>query len=620
MRFVARVRAHALRRWPPIAIGTGVVAVAIALALLARARPPSAKPDGGAAQVVAEASQVVERVAATLPAPVPRPDPFAACQHDPANLPPLPRGTTFHTCGARILGFDGQPAQISGVSWFGMETGTYAPHGLWTRNWRAMLDQIAALGFNTVRLPFSNDALVPRRMPQGINYDINPDLAGKTSLEVMDMLIQGAGERGLKVILDRHRPTSDAQSELWYTDTVSEERWIADWVMLATRYKGQPALLGMDLHNEPRGPATWGSEDPSTDWRLAAQRAGNAILAVNPYVLIFVQGVERSADDWYWWGGNFLNARGAMVELDVPGRVIYSPHDYGPGVYAQPWFNAPDFPNNLPAIWDAHWGYLAKEQLAPVVLGEFGGRSVGDDADGVWQRALMDYVQQNGFGWLSWAFNPDSGDTGGLLSDNWLSVVQAKADLYQGHLAAPLDVGSSGRFGLVQGQVAVRGRSTSPGAQTNNLGFVLQIMNDGPSPIDLHDFELRYWFKPGPLAPGARVVQQVDIDYAAVGSSNIKAQISPADQAGLATLRVQFADTAGSIKPYTSSGDIALRMHKSDWSAYDQSANFSFRPNNALADWDHVGLYQAGVLVWGSEPPAAPKQAVSSDSFGSLHQ
>ena len=289
--------------------------------------------------MVAEASQVVERVAATLPAPVPRPDPFAACQHDPANLPPLPRGTTFHTCGARILGFDGQPVQISGVSWFGMETGTYAPHGLWTRNWRAMLDQIAALGFNTVRLPFSNDALVPRRMPQGINYDINPDLAGKTSVELMDMLMHGASDRGLKVILDRHRPDSTGQS-------VSEERWIADWVMLATRYKGQPALLGMDLHNEPRGPATWGSEDPSTDWRLAAQRAGNAILAVNPYVLIFVQGVERSADDWYWWGGNFLNAWGAMVELDVPGRVIYSPHDYGPGVYAQPWFNAPDFPNN----------------------------------------------------------------------------------------------------------------------------------------------------------------------------------------------------------------------------------------------------------------------------------
>jgi endoglucanase len=336
-------------------------------------------------------------------------------------------------------------------------------------------------------------------------------------------------------------------------------------------------------------------------------------LSANPYLLIFLQGVERSGDDWYWWGGNFLDAHAAPVVLEVPGRVVYSPHDYGPGVYAQPWFSAPDFPDNLPAIWDTHWGYLAKEQLAPVVLGEFGGRSVGEDADGVWQRALMDYTKQNGVGWLNWSFNPDSGDTGGLLSDDWLSVVQTKADLYQGHLAAPLDVGSSGVFGLAQGRLTVRGRSTSTTAQTNNIGFILQVLNDGPTPVNLRELELRYWFRPGSLDPAARISQQVDIDYAAVGSNNVKAQIGPADQRGLATLRLQFADAAGSIKPYTSSGDVAVRLHKSDWSAYDQSDNFSFRSNTSLADWDHVGLYRSGELVWGSEPGDAAANAAPAN-------
>lgn len=582
------------------ACGTLVVMAGL-VALVVRVRQPLAGAPGS------PAASVVEHVAASLPVPLPTPDPLAACQHDPANAPPPPRGTTFHTCGGRILTADGRPAQITGVSWFGMETGTYAPHGLWTRNWQAMLDQIAGLGFNTVRLPFSNDALVAGRMPQNINYDINPDLAGKTSLELMDLLIQGAEERGLKVILDRHRPTSDAQSELWYTDAVPEDRWIADWVMLAQRYRDQPALLGMDLHNEPRGPATWGTDDPATDWRLAAQRAGNAILAVNPNVLIFVQGVERSGDDWYWWGGNFLDARSAPVQLDVPGRVVYSPHDYGPDVYAQPWFSAPDFPGNLPAIWDAHWGYLAREQIAPVVLGEFGGRSVGDDAAGVWQRALMDYAQQNGVGWLNWSFNPDSGDTGGLLSDDWLSVVQAKADLYQGHLAAPLDVGTSGVFGLAQGELAVQGRSTSPGAQTNNLGFVIQVVNNGPSAVNLRDVELRYWFRPGAISSASKVTQQVDIDYAAVGARNVNAQIGAPDADGLAALRLQFVDAAGAIKPYSSSGDIVVRLHKTDWSTYDQSGNFSFRSNSSLTNWDHVGLYRDGVLVWGTEPTLVPR-------------
>jgi endoglucanase len=591
------------RSWCAIGIGTLALIVVVSRAIAGLASPRQPSPAAPAlptkVSLADAAAQAIGRAAASLPVVVPPVDPMAACQRDPANLPPPVAGTTFHTCGARILGVDGQPAQVTGVSWFGMETGTYAPHGLWTRNWQAMLDQIAALGFNTVRLPFSNDVLSPGRMPQNINYDINPDLAGKTSQQVMDLLIQGAGERGLKVILDRHRPTPDAQSALWYTAAVPEDRWISDWVALAERYRGQTALLGMDLHNEPSGPATWGTDDPATDWRLAAQRAGNAILAVNPFVLIFVQGIERSGDDWYWWGGNFVDAQAAPVRLDIPGRLVYSPHDYGPGVYTQPWFTTPDFPDNLPAVWDAHWGYLAKQQEAPVVLGEFGGRSVGDDADGAWQRALMTYAQQNDVGWLNWSLNPNSGDTGGLLGDDWLSVVQAKADLYQGHLAAPLDIGSSGEFGVIKGRLLVRGRSTSPGAQTNNLGFVLQVVNDGPTAINLSDIEIRYWFKPGLTG---NITQQVDIDYAAVGSNHVKTQIDPPDQDGLAALRLQFVNTTGAIQPYTSSGDIVLRVHRSDWSAYDQLGSFSFKPDTILTDWDHVGLYRGGLLVWGLEP------------------
>src|SRR5215472_10836174 len=142
------------------------------------------------------------------PLPSPLTDPLAACRLDPAGLPELPPrsdgriGTTLHTCGGRIFNQNGQAVQITGISWFGMETGTYAPHGLWTRSWRAMLDQIADLGFNTIRLPFSDEALTPNRMPQSINYELNPDLTNKTSLEVMDTIVQGASERGLKVLLD----------------------------------------------------------------------------------------------------------------------------------------------------------------------------------------------------------------------------------------------------------------------------------------------------------------------------------------------------------------------------------------------------------------------------------
>ncbi len=548
---------------------------------------------------------LVEQVVPAVSVPMPGPDPLAYCRLDPAHLSPLPPrpdgrpSPTFHTCGARILADSGEPAQITGVSWFGMETGTYAPHGLWSRNWRTMLDQIASLGFNTIRLPFSNEALVEGRMPTSINYELNPDLAGKTSLEVMDALVQGASERGLKVILDRHRPTPEAQSELWYTDQVSEERWIQDWVKLARRYRGNSAVLGVDLHNEPRGPATWGSGDAATDWRLAVERAGNAVLDANPYVLVFVQGVERQGDDWYWWGGNLQGVREHPVRLAVPGRVVYSPHVYGPGVYRQPWFDAPDFPANLPGIWDAHWGYIAQEQVGPVVLGEFGGRSVGDDADGLWQRGLVGYLQHHGMGWINWSFNPNSSDTGGLLAEDWLTVVQEKAQLYRDHLATPLDIGTSGVFGRPSSRLLVRARNANTAGQTNELSFVLQVVNDGSDPLNPRELHLRYWFKPG---AASNATQQTAIDYAGVGTRSVRADIEPAGPDGVAAVRVTFLDGAAPVQPYSSS-DIVVRVHKSDWSPYHQRDDFSFKADGKLGEWDRVTLYRNGQRAWGNEPP-----------------
>ena len=65
------------------------------------------------------------------------------------------------TRGNRIVDSRGNEVRITGVNWFGMETGTFAPHGLWARNWEDMLDQIASLGFNTIRLPYSNQLFEP---------------------------------------------------------------------------------------------------------------------------------------------------------------------------------------------------------------------------------------------------------------------------------------------------------------------------------------------------------------------------------------------------------------------------------------------------------------------------
>ena len=343
--------------------------------------------------------------------------------------PALASGPGLRTSGSRILDAAGQEVRLTGVNWFGLETCNFAPHGLWSRSSSELLDVVVSLGSNVIRLPYSNQLFDSLSTPNGIDFYQNPDLKGLSGLQIMDTIINGAAERGIAVILDRHRPDCGAQSNLWYTDRVSEEKWISDWRMLARRYKGNSAVIGADLHNEPHGQATWGSGDTKTDWRLAAERAGNAILEENPDWLIIVEGIESYGGAGYWWGGNLKGVQDAPVRLKVPDRVVYSAHDYGPGVSGQSWFSAPDFPRNLPTIWGDHWGYISDKNIAPVLMGEFGGRSVGNDTEGIWQRSIFDYLKTKKISYTYWSLNPNSGDTGGVLMDDWRTLNAGKQAL-----------------------------------------------------------------------------------------------------------------------------------------------------------------------------------------------
>lgn len=190
-------------------------------------------------------------------------------------------------------------------------------------------------------------------MPNSLNYYANPDLAQLTALQVFDRIINYAGTVGLKIMLDRHRPDSNGQSELWYTAACSEEQYINDWKNLAARYKGNPIVVAADLHNEPHGQACWGCQDLKRDWSLAAERVGNAIHEIEPNWLIVVEGVEISRNgDHYWWGGNLAAAKDYPVGLKQSNKLVYSIHDYPVEVSNQEWFHDSTFPANMEAVYD----------------------------------------------------------------------------------------------------------------------------------------------------------------------------------------------------------------------------------------------------------------------------
>jgi endoglucanase len=302
------------------------------------------------------------------------------------------------------------------------------------------LDFLVKEEYNMVRVPLSIEMMeeMDTLQPKTINYSANPDLSGKTAGQVLDLMFAEFAKRGILIMPDVHRNKStDGITPLWYSPDYPETRLINAWVKLLKRYKSNPYVFAVDIRNEPHGIATWGGP-PETDWASAAERIGNVILREFPDKLVMVAGVEKRSDKnpmkdvGAFWGGVLDSVRERPIKLDVPERLVYTPHVYGPSVFDQGYFKVPEFPNNLPAIWDNHFGYIAKEKLGCVFIGELGGRAV--DRDGVWHEALTKYIESvPGLlgNFAMWSLNANSGDTGGLLKDDWVTPESHKLPFYR---------------------------------------------------------------------------------------------------------------------------------------------------------------------------------------------
>jgi len=271
----------------------------------------------------------------------------------------------------------------------------------------------------------------------------------KTPLQCMDEVIKYAGSIGLKVILDNHCIVSGqfTSQPLWYTSSVSQQQWIDEWVALATHYASDTydpyhAVIACDLFNEPKmdprtaGGSAWTTATGAQAWNHAAETCGKAILAVNPRLLIMVEGTQwanaaavfptgsgtSDGSTYTNWGANLMGAAVAPIDLGsaYQNKLVYSIHDY-PGTAQTlggqnvlPWFSASNYPNNLDdQAWRPFWGYLVEGNTAPMFVGEFGswlrnpvvadaegntcGYSALTDAqvtsDKLWVNALLHYMQ-----------------------------------------------------------------------------------------------------------------------------------------------------------------------------------------------------------------------------------
>jgi endoglucanase len=353
----------------------------------------------------------------------------------------------WSTQGSTIVDSLGTPIALRGVTWIGFDSESFVVQGLWARTWKDLVDLIAELGFNTIRLPFSSAMLEPGTVPTNIDEQLNPDLAGLTSLEVMDLIVDYAATKGLAVVLERHALSPDGLSALWYDDTYPADRFIADWEFLAGRYSTHPNVVGADLADAPHGTVCWGCGDEAVDWKLAAERAGDAIHRVAPEWLIFIAGVEQvdgagctgGVVTCAAWGADLRGAMTNPVRLDTtsPNKVVYSSQEFGPSLFRQSWFDDPAFPANMPGLWDGWWGELVLQDAAPVVIDSIGA-SLDDEIDRVWLDALLAHVDERDAGFAYWTLNPNAEGTG-LLDDDWNTVDEDKMAALRPYLSGPFE-------------------------------------------------------------------------------------------------------------------------------------------------------------------------------------
>lgn len=363
----------------------------------------------------------------------------------------------LHTDGSKIYDSENNEVRLTGIAWFGNETPNYSFHGLWANRIDNLVNIVADNGFNTLRVPLSVELVNQWRqgtypMPDSINDYISPELKDKNSLEILDMVVAQCKKVGVKVMLDMHRIQSASQTNTWYTGEFTTDDYEQSWTFLAEHFKDDDTVIAADLFNEPHGKAyrkeltaKWDNSEDENNWKYEAEKVGKAILDINPNLLVVVEGVEtypkegatyasEGEHNYYgtWWGGNLRGVKDYPVDLGkYKNKIVYSPHDYGPAVSTQPWFEKEFDKESLTNdVWTPNWFYIQKEGIAPLLIGEWGGFLNGGDNER-WLRYLADFIKENNINHTFWCLNPNSGDTGGLLDYDFSTIDQEKLKLVQ---------------------------------------------------------------------------------------------------------------------------------------------------------------------------------------------
>mmetsp|Transcript_105714 Transcript_105714/g.188025 ORF Transcript_105714/g.188025 Transcript_105714/m.188025 type:complete len:644 (-) Transcript_105714:49-1980(-) len=234
------------------------------------------------------------------------------------------------TRGRYIVNTQNERVKWACINWAGAYSKLAVVGGLEVQNLDKLAGRIKDLGFNCVRLCYSTQNFFQNPIVNNSEIAANPQLSGQHFLQIFDSTVKALTDQGIMVIINNHLSSSGwccnvKQAEgFWYTPEYSEKMWIKSLVDLTARYKSNKLVVAYDIRNEPHDipgrQMTWGDGNEHTDWAAAAMRAGNAVLAENPDVLIVVSALCFCMD--------LRPVKQHQITFDVPNRLVYETHNY----------------------------------------------------------------------------------------------------------------------------------------------------------------------------------------------------------------------------------------------------------------------------------------------------
>ncbi|MEV0096081.1 cellulose binding domain-containing protein [Streptomyces sp. NPDC050738] len=192
-------------------------------------------------------------------------------------------------------------------------------------------------------------------------------------------------------------------------------------------------------------------------------------------------------------------------------------------------------------------------------------------------------------------------DTGLSASTAYAYQVRAKDAAGNASALSAAVTATTAAGGGGTGAAKVQYKNNDSNPTDNAIRPALQVVNTGTGALNLSQVKVRYWFS----GEAGSTVYQTWCDWAAIGAAKITSRVVAAATAKTGAdryLEVGFTSGAGSLAAGASTGEIQLRLNKSDWSNFSEADDYSRGTNTAFADAPKIAVYVNGTLVWGTAP------------------